>query len=162
MTPARRLTVALVGLIALVVVGYFAKDLGGSSEPAPTTSSAPTRAHATGGSAARSATAEPAEVPGAASGLPVRALSALPAEAAATWRLVEQGGPFPYPRNDGVPFRNREKLLPAKSGDYYREYTVPTPGSSDRGARRLVTGSSAEVYYTSDHYSSFVVVDVKR
>jgi hypothetical protein len=40
---------------------------------------------------------------------------------------------------------------------YYREYTVPTPGSSDRGARRIVTGDKPPVvfYYTADHYKSF-------
>ncbi|WP_433269783.1 ribonuclease domain-containing protein [Actinosynnema sp. CS-041913] len=164
MTPARRLTVALVGLIALVVIGYFAKDLGGSSEPSPTTASstASTRVLSTGGSAAASAGPSARQVPGVASGLPVKELSGLPAEAAATWRLIEQGGPFPYPRNDGVTFQNREKRLPAKSGDYYREYTVPTPDSGDRGARRIVTGSGDEVYYTGDHYSTFVVVDVTR
>ncbi|MEU4802669.1 ribonuclease domain-containing protein [Actinosynnema sp. NPDC023587] len=160
MTPARRLTAALLGLLALVVIGYFAKDLGGSSDPAPTSSRS---AGPTGGSAA----AEPSggqagQVPGSGSGLAVRELSGLPAEAVATWRLIEQGGPFPHPRNDGVTFQNREKRLPAKSGDYYREYTVPTPGSPDRGARRIVTGSSSEVYYTGDHYSTFVVVDVSR
>ncbi|MEU4768223.1 ribonuclease domain-containing protein [Actinosynnema sp. NPDC023794] len=143
MTPARRLSVALLGLIALVVVGYFAKDLTGtSSDPAPPPASA--------------------SVPGAAPGLPVEPLSDLPAQVKATWELIGKGGPFPYPRNDGVTFQNREKLLPAKPSDYYREYTVPTPGSDDRGARRLVTGSSAEVYYTADHYESFVVVDVSK
>jgi guanyl-specific ribonuclease Sa len=90
----------------------------------------------------------------------VRALSSLPEQVRATWELIGKGGPFPYPRNDGVEFENREKRLPAESSDYYREYTVPTPGSDDRGARRLVTGSSDEVYYTPDHYGSFVVVDV--
>jgi guanyl-specific ribonuclease Sa len=99
-------------------------------------------------------------VPGADSGLPVEPLSSLPAQVKTTWELIGRGGPFPYPRNDGVAFQNREKLLPAKPADYYREYTVPTPGSDDRGARRLVTGSSDEVYYTADHYESFVVVDV--
>ncbi|XVS65867.1 ribonuclease domain-containing protein [Actinosynnema sp. CA-299493] len=143
MTPARRLSVALLGLIALVVVGYFAKDLTGtSSDPAPPSSSSS------------------ASVPGAGSGLPVEPLSSLPAQVEATWELIGKGGPFPYPRNDGVTFQNREKVLPAKPSDYYREYTVPTPGSDDRGARRLVTGSSDEVYYTADHYESFVVVDV--
>jgi guanyl-specific ribonuclease Sa len=101
-------------------------------------------------------------VPGATSGLPVKSLSSLPAQAKATWDLIAKGGPFPYPRNDGVTFQNREQRLPAKPGDYYREYTVPTPGSDDRGARRLVTGSSDEVYYTGDHYESFVVVDVSK
>ncbi|MFD0204306.1 MULTISPECIES: ribonuclease domain-containing protein [Saccharothrix] len=144
MTPARRLSVALLGLIALVVVGYFAKDLTGtSSDPAPSSASA-------------------SGVPGADSGLPVKSLSSLPAQVKDTWELIERDGPFPYPRNDGVTFQNREKLLPAKPSDYYREYTVPTPGSDDRGARRLVTGSSDEVYYTADHYGSFVVVDVSK
>ncbi|MEV0583050.1 ribonuclease domain-containing protein [Nonomuraea sp. NPDC050310] len=94
-------------------------------------------------------------------GLPVKPLSSLPAQAAETWRLIQQGGPFPY-RKDGVTFENRERLLPTRSRGYYREYTVPTPGRSDRGARRLVTGRSSEVYYTSDHYRSFVSVDVTR
>ncbi len=152
MTPARRLTVALLGLIALVVIGYFAKDLGGSSTSAPPST---TTARVTGGSGVQ-------PVPGSGAGLPVKELSGLPAEAVTTWKLIEKGGPFPYPRNDGVTFQNREKRLPAKSGDYYREYTVPTPGSGDRGARRIVTGSSSEVYYTGDHYSTFVVVDVTR
>ncbi|KOX12981.1 ribonuclease N [Saccharothrix sp. NRRL B-16348] len=131
----------MLGLIALVVVGYFVKDLTGtSSDPAPPSASA--------------------TVPGADSGLPVEPLSSLPAQVKTTWELIGRGGPFPHPRNDGVTFQNREKLLPAKPADYYREYTVPTPGSDDRGARRLVTGSSDEVYYTADHYESFVVVDV--
>ncbi|MFE3453685.1 ribonuclease domain-containing protein [Nonomuraea sp. NPDC059194] len=94
--------------------------------------------------------------------LPERALSSLPAEAAKTWRLIQSDGPFPY-RRDGVVFQNRERLLPPQKRGYYHEYTVPTPGSRDRGARRLVTGSDVdELYYTGDHYRSFVVVDVKQ
>lgn len=94
--------------------------------------------------------------------LPVRALSTLPAEAAVTWRLIQNGGPFLYPR-DGVVFQNRERLLPVRQRGYYHEYTVPTPGSHDRGARRLVTGAGPdELYYTGDHYRSFVLVDVRR
>ena len=100
-------------------------------------------------------------VPGADSGLPVRALSSLPAQAGDTVRLVQRGGPYPYAR-DGIQFGNREGLLPGESRGYYREYTVPTPGSDDRGARRVVTGLRGEYYYTGDHYGSFVVVDVSR
>lgn len=99
---------------------------------------------------------------GAESGLEVKPLSSLPQQAGDTWKLIEKNGPFPYPRNDGVQFQNREKRLPAKAGDYYKEYTVPTPGSPDRGARRLITGNQREVYYTGDHYDSFVVVDVRK
>jgi guanyl-specific ribonuclease Sa len=69
------------------------------------------------------------------------ALSALPPQAAQTVHLIEQGGPFPYPHNDGVVFHNLEHRLPAESDGYYREYTVPTPGAADRGARRMITGA---------------------
>lgn len=84
----------------------------------------------------------------------------LPAEALATIELIQQGGPFPY-RQDGTTFGNREKLLPDEARGYYREYTVPTPGSPDRGARRIVTGGSppSSWYYTDDHYRSFSPID---
>jgi ribonuclease T1 len=71
-----------------------------------------------------------------------------------TLALIDAGGPFPY-RQDGTVFSNREGLLPAESHGYYHEYTVPTPNSPDRGARRLVTGAQSEAYYTDDHYRSF-------
>lgn len=91
-----------------------------------------------------------------------RPISSLPAQVSRTWELIQRGGPFPYSR-DGVVFENRERLLPAQRRGYYHEYTVPTPGRSDRGARRLVTGErDTELYYTPDHYRSFVVVDVTR
>lgn len=87
------------------------------------------------------------------------ALSALPPEAQRTLALIKQGGPFPYPRKDGSTFNNFEKLLPQKPRGYYREYTVPTPGARNRGARRIVAGSppetAGEYYYTDDHYRSF-------
>ena len=86
-------------------------------------------------------------------------LSSLPPEAQRTLQLIKQGGPFPYPRKDGSTFGNFEKRLPLKPRGHYREYTVPTPGSRDRGARRIVAGSppetSDEYYYTDDHYRSF-------
>jgi ribonuclease T1 len=87
----------------------------------------------------------------------------LPAEAVATIEAIERGGPFPYPR-DGAVFQNREHRLPGRPGGYYREYTVPTPGSDDRGARRIVAGGDPpEVYYyTDDHYRSFRDVEVSR
>jgi guanyl-specific ribonuclease Sa len=86
------------------------------------------------------------------------ALSSLPAEASTTYDLIQTDGPFPYPKNDGVVFGNREDLLPDCASGYYHEYTVPTPGSSDRGARRIVTGDAGEYFYTGDHYASFKVV----
>jgi len=87
-------------------------------------------------------------------GMPVIALEELPPEALETLMLIEEGGPFPFAR-DGITFQNRERLLPQKSRGYYREYTVITPGESDRGARRIVAGDNGERYYTDDHYASF-------
>jgi ribonuclease T1 len=89
------------------------------------------------------------------SGLPWVELDTLPPEAAETVALIDQGGPFPYPEKDGTTFSNREGVLPDQGDGYYKEYTVPTPGSDDRGARRIVTGSGGEFYWTDDHYRSF-------
>jgi ribonuclease T1 len=90
---------------------------------------------------------------------PPLAMASLPGPAQQTYRLVLSGGPFPYPQDGGV-FGNRERLLPGKERGFYREYTVQTPGASDRGARRIICGgqrpSEPEAcYYTADHYASF-------
>jgi ribonuclease T1 len=81
-------------------------------------------------------------------------LADLPNEARATLALIKVGVPFPYPR-DGVVFGNFERRLPVRERGYYREYTVPTPGARDRGARRLIAGRNGEYYYTDDHYRTF-------
>ncbi|MFI6764014.1 ribonuclease domain-containing protein [Streptomyces sp. NPDC050355] len=96
-------------------------------------------------------------VPDWARGMPVVPVGALPSQARDTLRLIDAGGPFPY-RQDGTVFGNRERLLPRQARGYYHEYTVPTPSSPDRGARRLVTGLGHETYYTDDHYRSFKAV----
>ncbi|HET6500378.1 MAG TPA: ribonuclease domain-containing protein [Amycolatopsis sp.] len=132
MTSRRRITVALVGLIVLVLGGWLVKDLSGRSSGSPA---------------------------GSAATVPVVALSGLPAEATQTWKLISAGGPFPYPHNDGTVFDNREKQLPRRPTGYYHEYTVPAPGSADRGPRRLITGDGHELYYTGDHYQTFASVD---
>jgi ribonuclease T1 len=86
------------------------------------------------------------------------ALGALPVQGQETYRLVLQGGPFPFAK-DGAVFGNRERFLPIRKRGYYREYTVRTPGSRDRGARRMVCGGPAtqpdDCYYSADHYASF-------
>lgn len=90
-------------------------------------------------------------------------ITALPAEAQQTLNLIRKGGPFPYPHKDGSVFGNFERRLPPKERGYYREYTVPTPGRKDRGARRIIAGrgesglvaTSGEYYYTGDHYRTF-------
>lgn len=95
-----------------------------------------------------------------ASGLRWVSLRDLPAEASGTMDVIRAGPPFSG-RRDGVVFRNAERLLPSRASGYYHEFTVPTPGSSDRGARRIVTGgprfgvANGEFYYTGDHYDSF-------
>ncbi|MFI6514503.1 ribonuclease domain-containing protein [Spirillospora sp. NPDC050679] len=83
--------------------------------------------------------------------------SRLPKEARETLRLIDAGGPFPY-RKDGSVFGNREGLLPRRERGYYREYTVPTPGAGNRGARRIIGGEGGERYYTADHYRSYARV----
>lgn len=79
----------------------------------------------------------------------------LPREAHDTLKLIRaSGSKFPHSQ-DGTEFGNREALLPSKGSGYYQEYTVHTPGASDRGARRIVKGQGGEFYYTDDHYRSF-------
>ena len=82
----------------------------------------------------------------------------LPVEARETLLLIRQGGPFPYEK-DGSVFGNYEKVLPQRKRGYYREFTVKTPYARHRGARRLVSGgeprTTAEIYYTADHYRTF-------
>lgn len=87
------------------------------------------------------------------------ALTDLPKQGQATYALIHQGGPFPYEK-DGVVFGNRERQLAQQKRGYYREYTVKTPASRDRGALRIVCGGlqpkAPDVcYYTADHYASF-------
>lgn len=122
---------AVVAVLVFVVAVVAVVTLVRGTQGAPTTPAAP------------------------ASGLTWVAESALDAQAKQTLAAIRTGGPFPYPRNDGVVFENREGHLPDQASGYYHEYTVVTPGSQDRGPRRIITGSSGERYYTVDHYDSF-------
>ncbi len=104
----------------------------------------------------------PAPTPAAVAdgGIPDCPAGTLPGEALEVVEDIEAGGPYEYPRNDGVTFGNREDLLPDEDPGYYREFTVETPGLDHRGARRIVTGGPEERdpehwYYTDDHYESF-------
>jgi len=114
-----------------------------TAQPGPAEAATPTAAHAL-----FIATPSPADR------LPTIAYDRLPAQAQQVAELIARGGPFPY-RQDGGEFQNRERLLPIQLSGYYKEYTVETPGSGDRGARRLVVGQEGELYYTADHYASF-------
>lgn len=140
MSSAARPRWVVLGVVGAVLVVALATVLGflaGRPSPAPSSS--------------------PSSLPTLStpvSGLPTVAVAELPVQARQTLALIDKGGPFPYDR-DGITFSNAERLLPQKARGYYREYTVPTPGSRDRGARRLVVGSAGDVYYTDDHYASF-------
>ena len=86
--------------------------------------------------------------------LPTIWLADLPPEAFTTLRHIAAGGPYPY-RQDGAVFSNREGRLPSHPSGWYHEYTVVTPGSSDRGARRIIEGKDGSMFWTDDHYASF-------
>lgn len=137
MPRVRRPLLALIVLVLALAVGYA---VNAAHSGGPTRSTTP--------AASNSSTATP--------------LSALPPQAAQTVRLIQDGGPFPYPRDDGAVFHNNEQHLPREPDGYYHEYTVPTPGSADRGARRMITGERGEYYYTGDHYQHFVRVEVPQ
>lgn len=132
--------------------------------PSPASTNVPTTAPATVATTAGSphATASPAAAASAASATTSNQ-DGLPPEALATLRLIASHGPFPYDR-DGVVFNNFEHRLPEQPRGYYREYTVPTPGASNRGARRIITGGEPPqvYYYSDDHYQSFRPIEGKR
>jgi ribonuclease T1 len=138
----------VVAVLTAVVIWWQQGDAGTTTEDPQA-----------GPTASQSPTSEPPGLPspsdtGPASDLPVVAVADLPPEALDTLALIDAGGPYPEDQDDET-FENREGILPDQPIGYYREYTVPTPGSDDRGARRIVTGSSGEFYWTDDHYSSF-------
>lgn len=84
--------------------------------------------------------------------------SAIDPEVRRTLERIATGGPYPYRQDDTV-FVNREGRLPKQSLGYYREFTVKTPGADDRGPRRIVRGKRGELYFTEDHYRTFVRID---
>jgi len=138
---------ALLAGLLLVVTGCATSGAGNGSSPG----SPGTTATAAAGSPGT------AKAPPWARGMPVVTAAQLPSPARHTLRIIDAGGPFPY-RQDGTVFGNRERLLPRQPRGHYHEYTVPTPGAPDRGARRIVTGESHETYYTDDHYRTFKAV----
>ena len=84
----------------------------------------------------------------------------VPEEAFSLIDDIHSNSPLTYPATDGGHFGNYESILPEEHSNYYREYTVPTPGRTGRGERRLVTGGGTPqdpdvYYYTWDHYGTF-------
>ncbi|WP_285725428.1 ribonuclease [Psychromicrobium xiongbiense] len=154
--------IAALIVIVLVFVGVWVFNLvtnphpgGQGSQTVSTSQGSKASSHGststTNGSAGAKAPANP-------SSLSTVKASALPAEAQRTLALIAKGGPYPYDR-DGINFGNFEGVLPKKPGGYYSEYTVDTPGSSDRGARRIIVGKGGEKYYTDDHYATFRFIE---
>ncbi len=147
-----RLVLFLLLLLAFLGAGCSALD---ATIPPTVVSQAPAVATAAAASPPTRTATRSARAPATPNdGLPTISIDQLPKEARQTIALIQQGGPFPY-RQDGIFFENREGLLPKKPSGYYHEYTVVTPGSPDRGARRIITGQNGEMYYTDDHYASF-------
>lgn len=152
-------------LAAVVVLGlFFFGGPGLLGQLTETTTPAPPSSAVPGPGATPLAPVEtvPAETlpaaPGEAgenpSGLSSIPESGLPPEGRRVLALIRAGGPYQYSQDDQT-FGNFERILPRRDRGYYREYTVPTPGERDRGARRIVAGEDGEKYYTDDHYESF-------
>lgn len=90
---------------------------------------------------------------------------------------VRDGRPLPFPK-DGATFANRESRLPARPAGFYREYTLLPPAGSPmdisvggqrfhisppqgrRGAERLVIGGGELLWYSPDHYKTFIALSV--
>ncbi|MFC3551948.1 ribonuclease domain-containing protein [Lysobacter cavernae] len=138
-------------IAAIVLLGLWAWSQRTDRNAVPSPPPAPSEAVAVRDGAARvPAPAEQARYP-----------AFLPREAHDVLARIARGGPYAY-RQDGGVFQNRERRLPRQPRGYYREYTVDTPGSDDRGARRLITGGGiagesppVEYWYSDDHYRSF-------
>ncbi len=159
------------GLVLLVVIGVWL--LNGRDPGGPTSGAFPESASSRSAEAMPTRPADPAprSTPSSPtptrstpaidpeSGLPLIELADLPREATDVIDLIFVGGPYAYDK-DGSTFGNYEGLLPDEPRGYYAEYTVDTPGSDDRGARRIVTGDGGEFYWTADHYASFARIVV--
>ena len=76
---------------------------------------------------------------------------------APTLERITKGIKYPH-KNDGSIFKNAQKLLPSKPAGYYTEYVVPTPGVSHAGLQRIIKGSGGEMYFSPDHYSTFIPI----
>ena len=61
-------------------------------------------------------------------------------------------------RNDGLVFRNSEGRLPSQIAGYYKEFVVPTPGIIHAGLQRIVKGANGEMWFTPDHYATFIPI----
>ena len=150
-TPSKKSLPAIIGGLVLVAgASYLGIDLSQDSEQARPSQSADSN-NGTNGTAGKESVAAEQDTCN---------LASLPDQADIVVSTILDGGPYDYPDNDNKRFGNYEGELPQEKKDYYREYTVETPGLGHRGARRIVTGGGTETdpevwYYTDDHYESF-------
>ena len=126
----------------------------------PSTSASPSSSRASGGSSSGKSGGSGSAGGSGGSSLPSCPLNSLPTEADEVAHDILAGGPFDHPDEDGSHFGNYQRILPRKNSNFYREYTVETPGVGHRGARRIVVGGGSDTdpdvwYYTDDHYESF-------
>jgi len=126
----------------------------------PSASASPSSSRASGGSSSGKSGGSGGAGGSGSSGLPSCPLNSLPTEADEVAHDILAGGPFDHPDEDGSHFGNYQRILPRKNSNFYREYTVETPGVGHRGARRIVVGGGSDTdpdvwYYTDDHYESF-------
>jgi ribonuclease T1 len=151
---------ALAIVVVMVLGGWLLSsfrpgaDVGAPASPTRAAESAtPTRISGTPG--AQPTSERRGQQTDPATGLGWIGTSELPPEARDVLRRIDTGGPFKYDK-DGATFNNFEGVLPDRPRGYYREFTVETPGSRDRGARRIVTGDNDRIrFWTDDHYDSF-------
>ncbi|RAV33581.1 ribonuclease domain-containing protein [Corynebacterium heidelbergense] len=137
--PSRRTSVALAAAVLAAAAGLGYQAFNGDGEHSSPSSS------------------------GAKSASETCTLNSLPPEAAKQARDILTGAPPDDGEADGKHFGNYEHLLPEKPGNYYREYTVKTPGKKSRGERRIVVGGGSKTdpdvwYYSPDHYQSFCTI----
>jgi ribonuclease T1 len=137
----RRAVLSLLVAVVTALIVWSAQT-GGEAQDSPA-----------GPGAVVTTSAQPSQAPDV-SGLPRVEVAELPSQARDTLRSIDAGGPFRY-EQDGSVFGNFEGHLPSRPRGYYMEYTVVTPESPDRGARRIVAGVDSDFYYTDDHYFSF-------
>ena len=91
--------------------------------------------------------------------------------------------PLPY-AHDGIVNSNREGQMPSEPAGYYLEYTLMIPGRNPgdgpvaidiggktymtgsmigaRGSERIIVGGHEHIYYTPDHYKTFIPLTIVR
>lgn len=92
---------------------------------------------------------------------------------------VYEGNPLPFPQKDGSVWTNKERTLPVNPDpNWYREYTLLPPAGTTRsitvggtpyeiappqgtrGVERIIIGGGRDVYYTPNHYSTFIKLSI--